>query len=160
MNSNAREFEKLVKPDRYQVFLFTCPATMPFAFATHPWFVVNRKGTISRWEIFWRPQDWIFRWGHLHKDFYSPTQGIEMFFFSDKHFWKRSEIVGAIEGTEGSLAQKMADRIEASPDAYPFCNRYAISGPNSNTYIQWALNQFPESGMCLPWNAIGKNFGK
>lgn len=52
----------------------------------------------------------------------------------------------------------MSEFIERSPDTYPHCNQYAFRGPNSNTYAQWVLNQFPESGFSLPWNAFGKGF--
>jgi hypothetical protein len=144
---------------KYQVFLFTCPATVPFIFACHPWFVVNKKGVVSRWEIFWQPSRSEQSWGHLHKDFYPPTQGIEMFFYADKYFFK-STLDGVIEGDEGSMAQKMAECIENSPHAYPYCNQYSLIGSNSNTYVTWILNQFPNSGFKLSWRAFGKNFVK
>jgi len=41
----------------------------------------------------------------------------------------------------------------------PFRNEYKIyPGPNSNTFIQWVLNHFPNSGLKLPRNAFGKNY--
>lgn len=150
-------FEKLIKPDQYQVFLFTCPAQLPFGFARHPWLVVNRKGSVSRWEVFWQPQkEWKARWGHLHKDFYEPTQGIAKYFFSEKYLWK-----GRSQGyVEGDVARRMADLIEASPEAYPYCDRYSLKGPNSNTYVEWILAQFPESNLRLPWNSFGAALGR
>ena len=151
------KFKLLLKADLYQVFLFSCPATLPYSFASHPWFVVNKKGTVSRWEIFWRP--WfghIFRWGYLHKDFYTPTQGVEMFFLSEKHFWGPGTLRGYVEGGEGSMAQRMAAFIENSGETYPHCQTYSLLGPNSNTYIQWVLDHFPESKLGLPWNSFGK----
>lgn len=153
------EFKKLVKPDSYQVFLFTCPATFPYSFARHPWFVVNRKGVLSRWEIFWRPAyPHLLRWGHLHKDFYPPLQGIEKYFLSHEHFWKTISLVGCVEGGEGSLAHEMAKYIEDSGETYPYCREYSLKGPNSNTYVQWVLNRFPDCTIRLPWNAIGKRY--
>jgi len=153
------DFEKLIKKDKYQVFLFACPANLPFFFATHPWFVVNKKGELSRWEIFWRPEKWDKRWGHLHKDFYPrPEQGIEVFPFSRKYFWGNGKLLGCVEGDEASIARRMADFIEQSPKQYPYCGRYAYTGPNSNTYVQWIISHFPESGFKLPWNSFGKNF--
>lgn len=65
-----------------------------------------------------------------------------------------------IEGDEGSLAAKMAEFIERSPETYPFKNQYRFRGPNSNTYAQWILNHFPETGMALSWNAFGKKYKK
>ncbi len=153
------KFENLLKKDKYQVFLFSCPATLPFSFGCHPWFVTNRRGVISRWEIFWRPQpDWQLRWGHLHKNFYSPTQGISKFFFSEKYFWATSSLLGLIEGDENSIAHEMLEFIENSPNKYPHCNQYSLAGPNSNTYVQWILDHFPKSDLVLPWNAFGKKY--
>ena len=148
----------LIKNDRCQVFLFTCLASIPFMFARHPWFVVCKKGVISRWEVVWEPGRSKTSWGYLHKDLYSPSQGIEMFFFSHKFFWKHGRLLGMIEGLEGSIAYRMADLIEASPQTYPYCDRFSLRGPNSNTYVQWVLDNFPESNLSLPWNSIGKHF--
>ena len=44
-------FQKLVKSQGYQVFLFICPAFIPCHFALHPWFVCVKDGNISRWEV-------------------------------------------------------------------------------------------------------------
>lgn len=145
--------KKLIKPGEDQVFLLTCPATLPFGFARHPWFVVNRRETLSRWEVLQTPQRCRTSWGHLHKDLYSPTQGIVKYFFSEKYLWNRSELLGYIEG---DVAREMAEFIESSPQSYPFCYRYSLRGPNSNTYVQWVLARFPESKLRLPWNSFGK----
>lgn len=150
---NESNFKELIKPDRYQVFLFTCPASLPFGFARHPWFIVNNKGVISRWEVLWKPHKWETSWGHLHKDFYLPTQGIAKYFFSEKYLWKNIKLLGCVEG---EIAERMAELIENSPKAYPYCYKYSLESSNSNTYIQWVLNQFPESKLSLPWNAFGK----
>jgi len=152
MNS---EFEALIKPDEYQIFLFTCPASLPVSFAAHPWFVINRKGMLSRWEIFWYPElAWLLRWGHLHKDYYTPFQGIDIIPLFHRGTWSRVHLLGSVEG---ELARAMADFIEASPETYPHCRNYVLRGPNSNTYAQWVLNKFPECGLRLPWNSFGKN---
>jgi len=45
------KFKKLIKRDLYQVFLFSSPVTFPMNFASHPWFIVNLKGKINRWEV-------------------------------------------------------------------------------------------------------------
>jgi hypothetical protein len=151
------DFQKIITPDQSQVFLFVCPAALPFGiFARHPWFVVSRKGTISRWEIFWRPEyEWKSRWGHLHKDFYAPTEGIARYFFSKKYPWKNSKILGSVEG---ELAERVADFIEASPESYPYCDTYSLKGPNSNTYVQWVINEFPTLKLHLPWNSFGRGY--
>ena len=53
----------------------------------------------------------------------------------------------------------MIEFIKTSKDAYPYKN-YKLSGPNSNTYAQWILNNFPEAGIKLPWNCFDKNYEK
>jgi hypothetical protein len=147
-----------IKEDKYQVFLFTCPAAFPFVFARHPWFVVNKKGAVDRWEIFWKPERWEMRWGHLHKNFYSLFQGIPVFFFYGKYFWKHVELLGYVEGDENSMTKPIIDFIENSPNIYPYLNTYHLVGPNSNTYVQWVLRKFPEFKVKLPFNAFGKNY--
>ena len=153
------DFNKLLKPDRYQVFLFACPAMLPFSFSAHCWFVINRKGNVSRVEVFWLPRlRWPLKWGHVHHDFYPLTQGVEVLPFSRTHFWRGVQLLGSVEGGEGSLAQRMAECVASSDGGYPFVSRYRLVGPNSNTYAQWVLNRFPESGLRLPWNAFGKEY--
>lgn len=149
-------FKKLLKDDVYQVFLFTCPAGVPFNFARHPWFVVNKKRHLERWEVFHVPEEKHEHWGHLHHNALPPTQGIPIS-FSRKYCWK-GKLRGYIEGGEGSVAQKMIEVIKSSPETYPYCYDYALTGININTYAQWVLNQFPNSGLSLPWNSFGKNF--
>jgi len=153
-----KRFEKLLKNDRYQVFLFTCAATIPFHIARHPWFVINKKGAISRWEVKWW-RDWRKeRPTYVSKDSYGPFQGIEMFYYPNNIYWPLVRLEGVIEGDEGSLAQQMADFIEESDERYPFADTYVLRGPNSNTYVQWVLDQFPRSNLKLGWNSFGKEF--
>lgn len=153
--------DELIRDDKYQLFLLSCPATLPISFGCHPWLVINNNGVVSRWEIFWKPEHQCrARWGHLHKDFYSPSQGIPKLFFSEKYLWSDGILHGFVEGGADSSAACMAEFVEASPHAYPFCFQYAFTGPNSNTYVQWVLDHFPESGLKLPWNAFGKSYAK
>lgn len=69
-----------------------------------------------------------------------------------------STLHGVVEGGEGSLAERMADFVINSPQNYPYCELYAYTGPNSNTYVQWVVDAFPESGLRLPWSAFGKHY--
>lgn len=154
---NELQFHHLLKHDLYQVFLLGCPASMPISAWSHPWFVVNKKGVISRWEIIWQPDLCETSWGHLHKNRWPPFQGIEIFAPSHGLFWP-SRLSGLVEGGEGSLAHRMADFIERSPETYPFCYEYSFLGPNSNTYGQWVLDAFPEAGLHLRWNSYGKKY--
>ena len=137
-----------------QVFVFICPGNIPFLFARHPWFVINKHGALSRWEVIFRKIERETSWGHLQKDLYPPFQGIEIIPFCLKYFWEGT-LLGKIEG---DAAARIAEFIEGSPDAYPHAEKYSLRGPNSNTYAQWVLNNFPEWKIELPWNSFGKNY--
>lgn len=158
---NAKEFEKLVKKDKYQVFVFASPTSFPLQFGSHPWFVINKKGLIERYEILFRKNccGAGVEGSHLHKNFLPPWQGMEIVVFLGKFHWK-STLLGSIEGDDNSLAHKMTEFIEHSKDNYPYCNNYSFVGPNSNTYAQNILDHFPECKIKLPWNSFGKSFKK
>ena len=94
----------------------------------------------------------------MHKDFYTPSQGIAKWWFTEKYTWGPGKLLGYVEGDEQSLAGQMAGLIESSPQEYPYCDTYSLKGPNSNSYVQWVLNHFPHSGLRLPWNCFGKNY--
>lgn len=136
----------------------TCPAHFPFIFAIHPWFVINRKGVVSRWGISFKKHSRALSWGYLNKNIRPPFDGIEIFSFV-RGTWK-GKVLSSIEGDQGSLAEKMTKLIDQSNTQYPYTREYSLTGPNSNTYIQWVLNKFPESQMKLPWNAFYKNYSK
>lgn len=155
MESN--KFRNLIKKDKYQVFLFSCPAVVPFQIGLHHWFVINRKGQISRWEILKRKNVFKTSFGHLCLNVLSPTKGTKVL-PPFKKFWN-SKLEGFIEGDRNSLAKKMTDFIETSSKSYPYKNRYNLFyGPNSNTFIQWIISRFPRSGFKLSWRAVGKNY--
>jgi|SRR3989338_4059206 len=98
------DFDKLIKSEKYQVFLLICPANLPFSFAIHPWFVINRKGIVSRWEVSFEARKRELSWGHLNKNLFPPFQGIEVFPFSEKYFWT-GKVSSSIEG-EGVLLRR------------------------------------------------------
>ncbi len=143
--------------DRYQVSLFTCPATIPYSLGTHPWFVVLKNGKISRWEVLWRESQCSTSWGHLHLNFLPHEKGIETFPFSKKYHWS-GKLISRVEGDENSLAKRMMDFIEKSEENYPFCYQYSVFGPNSNTYAEWVISHFRESNFKLPWNSFGRYY--
>jgi hypothetical protein len=148
------QWKSLIKKDRHQVFLFSCPGNIPLNFSRHVWFVVNKRGEVSRWETLFRKDASRTSWGHLHKDILPPFQGIDVFPFFHLFKWP-SRLLNAIEG---EAAKAMIEVIEASPAKYPFCYRYSLTGPNSNTYPQLVLNHLPDLNITLPENAFGKNF--
>ncbi len=148
---NKKDFDKLIKKDKHQVFLFVSAAHFPYIFAVHPWFVLNNHGKISRWEVLHKkhPKENI----HLYKDSRIPTQGITVFSFLEGFKWS-AKLLGHIEG---DLALKMIKFIEGSKQNYPHSKIYSLRGTNSNTYAQWILDKFPDLDLKLPWNAFGKN---
>ena len=157
---HSTPFGELIKKDKYQVFLFTCPARLPTPFAVHPWFVVNKKGVVSRWEIGRDLKDDPSYFGYVRFDGMPLFEGLPIISYNIPWSWgpRHIKLLGSIEGDEGSAAQKLADFIENGVSNYPYRNTYHLRGPNSNTYIQWVIDQFPESGFKLPWNAIGKGY--
>lgn len=155
MDSNFQKFENLIKKDKYQVFVLSCPAYFPVNFARHPWFAVNKKGIISRYEV----RNYKIKNDHkyLHINTQPPFRGINITFFVKKHFW-RSTLLGCIEGDENSTAKRAIDFIESSKENYPYVYKYSLIGPNSNTYLEWVLNAFPELNIKTSWRFIGKDF--
>jgi hypothetical protein len=148
----------VLKKDCYQVFLMTCPAPLPISFAAHPWFVVNKLGAVSRWEVGVKSFRGREQWEYVHKDAFPLFQGVPMLHpLIRKPAWN-SRLEGHLEGGEGSLAAQLVECIEASPATYPYTNSYNLLGPNSNTYAEWILRQSPQSGLSLPWNAYGKDW--
>lgn len=145
------KFDNLIDKDKYQVFVFCCPAYFPFNFFRHPWFVINKKGEISRYEI----RDTFNKKNHSYLliNNQPPFEGITKTFFVDKK-WDAT-LLGSVEG---DIAQKIIMTIEYTPSEYPYCNNYSGVGPNSNTYLRWVLNKFPEFKIHLSWRFIGKDF--
>jgi|AntAceMinimDraft_5_1070358.scaffolds.fasta_scaffold107818_1 hypothetical protein len=150
---------KLPKSDKtFQVYFFTSRANRPYQMFVHPWVVTVHKGVIHRWEIINRKYENKDRSGFVYKNFYvNPTQGIKKS-PSSKEYWD-SKLIGFTVGQEGSLAETMIKFIQTQAFNYQYKEKYTLyPGPNSNTFVQWIINQFPESNIKLPWNAIGKNY--
>jgi len=146
-----QKFEDLISKDKYQVFIFCCPTYLPFNYFRHPWFVLNKKGKISRWEI--RHDLNKLNSSHLYINNQMPFEGIEKTFFSNR-YWK-SDILGCIDGI---AAERAIEMIESSKDNYPYIKKYSYFGPNSNTYLQWVLSKLPEFNITLSYRFIGKDF--
>jgi Protein of unknown function (DUF3750) len=152
-------FDKLLKPDGYQIFLLICPASIPCNFAAHPWFVCVKNGEISRWEVRFEKNDLSPESAkHLQINSLPPFSGIEKLFFLQKKLLWHAKLLGYIEGGDDSLAKKIYDFIIDSSQNYPWRDIYGLFGPNSNTFAQWVLDHFPEFKVSLPWNCVGKGF--
>lgn len=152
-----KNFESLINKDLYQVFLFCSPAHIPFSIFTHSWFVINKKGILSRYEVRYKRNEKDQSLGYIHKDNLPPFEGIEVFSFLSHPHWK-AKLLGSIEGNENSEAKDMILFIENSINTYQNKNKYFGLGPNSNTYTKWILNHFPNFKGKLKWNALGKDY--
>lgn len=122
---------------------------------THNWIVVNNKGKLSRWESGYTTGRGEENWFHLRKNdkYYKLNDGIQIISGLPWPIWKghTSFLV------EDEVARRVIETVENSPKYYPHLNNYNLLGPNSNTFVQWVLNQHPEINEKLPWNAVGKN---
>lgn len=141
--------------NKYQIFILGCPAYIPFNFASHSWVVLNKKGALSRLEV--KHNYNKLNNSHLYINNQPHFQGINISFFIKKYFWK-SKLLYSFEGDENSATHKMINLVENSKENYPYLKKYSGLGPNSNTYVQWILNQFPELKIKLPFNYIGRNY--
>ena len=150
-------FKDLIKNDLYQVFLFSSPAHMPFSSCSHGWFVINKKGEFSRYEIDYKKNIEKLNFGHINVNRLPPFEGLEVFSFLNYPRWKTT-FLGQIEGGAGSSAQKMCEFIENSINTYNYKDKYFLFGPNSNTYIQWVLDNNPYFKGNLKWNGLGKGY--
>lgn len=152
----SQEFEKLIDKDKYQVFIMLSRGGLPFTFAVHPWFVVNRKGKISRYDIrHYKNKD--RNYGYLHINAQPAFQGIPLI-FPIPIFFLKTKLIKMIEGDDNSLAHRVVNFIENSRENYPDIHRYSFLGPNCGTYIEWTLKNFPEIKIELPWNTLQKKF--
>lgn len=113
--------------------------------ASHHWFVVERDGHLSRWEVWQSANTGGKSWGHLHQDLMSPFA------------WPHKDDPVLHECWQGSSASALIKKIESSPEHYPWQNSYRYwPGPNSNTYAQWVLEQHYRLG----WKAVGKHYSR
>ena len=152
----TQELQGLIKNNKYQVFVFDTPLNYPLDFARHPWFVINEKGKISRWEVHWTKDKKTKN--HLQINSLPTFEAFHVSFFGfKKYFWK-PELLGFLEGDESSTAKQAIYFIEKSGETYPYQFRYSLVGPNSNTYAELILDKFPEFNIKLSWRYIGKDF--
>lgn len=114
--------------------------------ADHCWFVIDRDGVKDRWEV-WQKRDCGGEsWSYLHKNLMSYESGVGNGKSRIDYQWTDAD------------ALRLIRQIEKSPGEYPNTNRYWVwPGPNSNTWVQWALNE-SGLGLMLGPTAIGKDY--
>ena len=123
--------------------------SLPGIIADHYWLLVfhggedNKLQKCDRWEIWQHDHCNDSCWGHLHKNLLAPYQGVGN---------GPSQLIQRwIDKEAGSII----DKIESSPETYPFINKYRYwPGPNSNTFAQWIV----QDKMTLGFSAISNKF--
>ncbi|MFN9173318.1 MAG: DUF3750 domain-containing protein [Synechocystis sp.] len=124
-------------------------AKIPFVgwLAVHYWYVIFEGETTQRWEVWQNRERAAESWGHLHKNLLPPNAGVGNGASWLDYQWSGSEAIA------------LCRVIEASPNTYPHthCYRY-WPGPNSNTYVQWVLQQ-AQINHGLSWKGVGKSYG-
>jgi hypothetical protein len=109
------------------------------ALAHHHWLIVQYEDLRrDRWEVWQYPDFGGERsCGYLHMNLLPPEAGV-----GNGPSW-------VIECWLGQAAVALGERIERSPDTYPWCFKYHYwPGPNSNTYVQWILGERRQLGRC------------
>jgi hypothetical protein len=116
--------------------------------AVHYWFVIIKDNQTQRWEIWQNPGKCQESWGHLHKNLMPCNSGV-----GNGGSWLEKE-------WQGEVANMLAEIIEQSPETYQYNHLYRYyPGPNSNTYVQWVLNQ-GKTNYLLSALGIGKDYTK
>ena len=169
---NKENLHDIIDNSKYQVIFLETPMNFPINFiATHTFIVTNEKGNLHRWEV-WK-NTFVGKnqsvLSHLHKDLLNLSNGLYILpiynstkEYEGKFFTKRFKvrILGKVEGKdENSQAKKMINFIKKSYLTYKYINDYKmLPGPNSNTYPQWVLDNFPNVKIKLSRKALGKNY--
>ncbi len=128
-----------------QVSLWSAKIPLIGLIAVHHWFVVERDNVETRWEVWQSVAAGETYWGHLHKD------------LMPAYVWPHKDEPVCHQRWYDEQATYLYDRIEKSPENYPWCHVYRYwPGPNSNTYVQWVLQQEYRLG----WRAAGKHYSR
>lgn len=151
------DIQELIKKPKYQFFIFSSPARFPAIFFRHYWIVTSDDGNLTRWGISHKIYDRNDSYWHVNKDFFEPFSWTWVFPYI--HIFKfKSTLLAHIEWDLDSVAYKMVKFVNENSKNYTYKDRYGFLWPNCNTYVQWVLDKFPESGLKLPLNAIWKNY--
>ena len=109
-------------------------------------------------EKWWEPEVSTSSQGYVHQDLFKPWEGLW-----ENLFWPVTMSTPTLVARlEGEIARQGEAVLRASFEDYPFVHHYSplpAPGPNSNTYIQWVLNEIGAE-VSLPEHAYGKDFLK
>lgn len=120
-------------------------ARIPFIgrIAHHYWLVTVDGGRVDRWEVWQRRDQGGESWGHLHRNLMAHDQGV-----GNGPSW-------VVRTWLDAEAARLAERLAVAPERYPYRHRYLPwPGPNSNTFVGWALGDVADLGR----EALGKRY--
>lgn len=123
-------------------------AKIPFigSIAVHYWLVILQNQTVERWEVWQKPNCCQYSWGYLHKNLLLHDQGV-----GNGNSWIETQWLD-------NEADLLIDIITNTPEFYPYKYLYRYwPGPNSNTYVQWVLNE-AQTNHYLGSLGFGKNY--
>lgn len=151
----------------YTLTILSSKLFFPLWFVVHTHIVLEHNGVFSRYEVLGRtplarPEKVVE--GFLYKNVLPPEAGLFIICATSATSgigprWKTNKC-GNIVGGENSVAHKIYKFFEEGTVArYPYIHTYNMAkGPNSNTFTQWVIDQFPESNLKLPLSARGKKY--
>lgn len=145
-----------LEKEKRMFFVYSSPLPIPLNFAVHTRIVtVSPTWEIHRYEIHFFKNK---QHKHLYIDYQEPSSWIGIFIRNKKPRYK-SKLLYKTSWNNNSLAHKIVKFIEENIKTYKYKNiYYHIPWPNSNTFTQYIINQFPEIKTKLPRNAFGKNY--
>lgn len=147
------ELQKLINREKNQVFLFNSKCSFPLWFVRHHYFLVSKKGKLTRYEISYDKSKNKGQ-GHLMINEKEPLQGNPLIKNGKKPAWS----VQVIDSADGKVAEKLIKVLEKSVETYQDKHNYRLVTCNCNTYAQRMINQVPECGFKLSRNAIGRKW--
>ncbi len=141
--SRFEDLEALAQSDEAVVRVYVAPVRVLDFLATHAWFVVKTadEHAFTRWEVSHR---WGEPYGYVRMNFREPEADVGA--------------GGAFILTElmGEEAARVVEFINNESPLYPCRDLYLYyPGPNSNTYMQWVLDQTGWD-VTLPSTSIGQ----
>lgn len=155
--------------DTYAATIYSSRLFFPLWFVVHTHIVVEHNSVASRFEVLGRtplakPAKVVQ--GYLYRNVLPPEIGLYILYATSATSgigprWKTQKC-GTVVGGENSVAHKMHKFFEeGTVKRYPYINTYNMTkGPNSNTFTQWVVDQFPDARLKLPMSAWGKNYKK
>ncbi len=137
-----------------QVFFLESAVTIPNMYAVHTWIVTcDKDNNVIRWDF---GPDKDKDQGKIYKNELYPEKGMNIIPYISTPSWPTK----LIEEIKGDKANKIINFLRKNATKFPYKDEYKLLGPNSNTFPQWVLNQFPEVDVKLSWRAIGKNYSE